>query len=76
MQTRLGSFVESWANIFVGFTINFVANLVILPHFGFRTLTAEKNFVIGCLYTGISLVRSFVIRRYFNGLKFGNTEKT
>jgi len=71
-QTRWGSFVESWANIAVGFTINYTANLIILPMFGFSTLTAEKNFVIGLLYTVISLCRSFVIRRYFNGLRFGN----
>lgn len=75
MQTRLGSFIESWANIAVGFTINYTANLLILPAFGFHSLTPGKNFVIGCIYTVISLCRSFVIRRYFNGLKFGNTEK-
>lgn len=72
MQTKLGSFVESWANIAVGFTINFVANLVILPMFGFTSLTPAKNFAIGLLYTVISLVRSYVLRRWFNGLKFGN----
>lgn len=74
MQTRLGSLTESGANIAVGFSINYIANLVILPLFGFASLTPGKNFVIGCLYTVISLVRSFVIRRYFNGLKFGNKE--
>ena len=71
-QTKLGSFVESWANIAVGFSINFAANLVILPAFGFTGLTLGNNFIIGVIYTGISLVRSFVIRRWFNGLKFGN----
>lgn len=71
-QTRLGSFAESWANIAVGFTINYIANLIILPLFGFTSLTARTNFIIGCIYTVISLVRSFILRRYFNGLKFGN----
>jgi len=74
-QTKLGSFVESMANIAVGFTINYIANLVILPAFGFQSLTPGKNFVIGLLYTVISLVRSFVIRRYFNGLRFGNANR-
>lgn len=72
MQTRRGSFVEAWANIFVGFTVNYFANLVILPAFGFSSLTPGKNFLIGVAYTGISLVRSYVLRRWFNGLKFGN----
>lgn len=73
-QTRLGSFVEAWANIVVGFAINFTANLIVLPLFGFDTLTASKAFGIGVIFTGISLARSYVLRRWFNGLRFGNTE--
>lgn len=69
-QTKFGSLVESGANIVVGFTINYFANMAILPLFGFASLTPGKNFLIGVLYTVISLVRSFVLRRYFNGLKF------
>jgi hypothetical protein len=71
-QTILGSIVESWVNIVIGFTINFTANMIILPMFGFHDLTLSKNFSIGLLYTVISLVRSFVIRRYFNNMKWGN----
>jgi ABC-type Fe3+-siderophore transport system permease subunit len=71
-QTKLGSFAEAWANIFIGFTINYAANLIILPLFGFHSLTAWKNFEIGLLYTLISLARSYVLRRWFNGLRFGN----
>ena len=72
MQTKLGSIAEAWANIAVGFGINFTANLLILPLFGFKGLTIRNNFVIGIIYTVISLVRSYVLRRWFNGLKFGN----
>lgn len=71
-QTKLGSFVEAWGNILVGFWINYGANMLILPMFGFTGLTAGKNFIIGLLYTVISLVRSYVLRRWFNGLKWGN----
>lgn len=71
-QTKLGSITEAWANIAAGFTINFIANMLILPLFGFTTLTLRTNFIIGLLYTVISLVRSYVLRRWFNGLKFGN----
>lgn len=71
-QTIIGSIAESWVNIAIGFTINYVANLLILPLFGFTSLTPGKNFVIGLVYTVISLVRSFVIRRWFNGLTWGN----
>lgn len=71
-QTKLGSIAEAWANIAVGFAVNFSANLVILPLFGFTSLTVRNNFIIGLLYTVISLVRSYALRRWFNGLKFGN----
>jgi hypothetical protein len=74
-QTRLGSFVEAWANIAVGFGINFTANLIVLPWFGFNA-TAGDAFGIGLVFTAISLVRSYVIRRWFNGMKFGNAEAT
>ena len=69
-QTKFGSLVEASANIAVGFTINFTANLLILPLFGFSSLNASKAFGIGLVFTVISLCRQFIIRRYFNGLKF------
>jgi hypothetical protein len=71
-QTKLGSFAEAWANIAVGFAINFTANMLVLPLFGFA-ITASKAFGIGIIFTVISLARSYLLRRYFNGLKFGNT---
>lgn len=71
MQTKLGSFAEAWANIVIGFSINWVANMAILPLFGFH-VTGGQAFEIGIWFTGISLVRSYVLRRWFNGLKFGN----
>jgi hypothetical protein len=72
-QTKLGSFVEAWANIFVGFSINWCANMLILPMFGFniRPLAA---FNMGLIFTAISLARSYALRRWFNGLKFGNAK--
>ena len=70
-QTQLGSFVEAWANIAVGFAINWTANMLVLPRFGFN-VTAGQALGIGVVFTGISLVRSYVLRRWFNGLRFGH----
>lgn len=72
-QTKFGSFVEAWANIAVGFTINFTANMLVLPLFGFN-VTGTQAFGIGLIFTVISLARQYVLRRWFNGLKFGNAE--
>jgi hypothetical protein len=75
MQSVKRSWLESWSNIFIGFGINFTANMVILPLFGFKDLTVEKNLVLGILYTIISLLRSFCIRRWFNRNDDGRQEK-
>lgn len=72
-QTKLGSFVEAWANIAVGFSINWCANMVVLPIFGFN-VSGMIAFHIGLIMTGVSLARQYVLRRWFNGLKFGNKE--
>jgi hypothetical protein len=63
-QTRLESFVEAWINVFIGFWINFTANMLILPYFGFTRITLASNFVIGMIYTVISVVRSYAVRRW------------
>lgn len=68
-QSKLGSFVEAWANIVIGFAINFTANMIVLPLFGFDNLTAAIAFEIGLVFTVISLVRSYVLRRVFNRIK-------
>ncbi|MDE2102743.1 MAG: hypothetical protein KGL39_36195 [Patescibacteria group bacterium] len=66
-QSVKHSWMEAWANIVIGYSINFCANLVILPIFGFH-ITLLNNFYMGLLYTGVSLVRQFWLRRYFNAL--------
>lgn len=65
-QTRLGSLIEAMMNVAIGFVINFVANMLILPAFGFTSLTWQTNLWIGLAYTVVSVVRSYVIRRWFN----------
>jgi hypothetical protein len=68
MQTRMGSFVEAIANIAVGFGVNYSANLLVLPWFGFH-VTAGQAFGIGLIFTGISLARSYALRRVFANIK-------
>lgn len=71
-QTWWGSIVEAKTNIVIGFAINWTANMLVLPLFGFDSLTAGKAFGIGLVFTVISILRQLVIRRWFNGMKFGN----
>lgn len=73
-QTLWGSIVESKANIAIGFGINYVANLLVLPWFG-HDVTPGDALGIGVVFTVISFARTMVIRRWFNGMKFGNVRK-
>ncbi len=67
-QTRLGSWLEAWANILIGFGINWCANMLIFPLFGWE-ITGLQAFNVGLIFTAISLVRSYVLRRVFNRIK-------
>lgn len=64
-QSRLGSLIEALINVVIGFWINYIANLLIFPLFGFH-ISLSDNFIMGLIYTGISIGRSYVIRRWFN----------
>ena len=63
MQTRLESFIEVWINVGIGFLINLLANFLILPAFGLA-VTFGQSFWIGVAFTAISIVRSYIIRRW------------
>lgn len=71
-QSRLSSFYEALFNIFIGFSINFVANIWLIPMFAVgsdgqpASLSMAANWWMGCAYTVISLIRQYVIRRWFN----------
>ena len=67
-QTKKGSMYEALTNTAVGWIINYTANIVILPKFGFD-VTYEQAFWIGCIFTVISIIRSYVMRRVFNAIK-------
>lgn len=64
-QTKMGSLIEALINVVIGFSINFVANMLIFPLFGFH-ITPGANFALGLIYTVISVARSYCVRRWFN----------
>jgi membrane associated rhomboid family serine protease len=64
-QTRLGSLIESAFSVAIGLAVSLVANALIFPRYGFHP-TLGENAAISAIYTAISLVRQFLVRRYFN----------
>ena len=65
MQTRIGSLFESAVNIVIGYFVALLSQLLVFPMFGID-VPFSANLWIGAWFTVISLVRSYVIRRWFN----------
>lgn len=63
-QSRKHSFIESLFNVFIGYVIAFASQLLIFPMYG-GTFTLEQNFYIGLWFTLVSVIRSYIIRRWF-----------
>jgi hypothetical protein len=64
-QTRMGSLIESLMNIVIGYIVALASQLVIFPLFDIN-VPLSTNLWIGAWFTAISLVRSYIIRRWFN----------
>ena len=64
-QTKLGSLIESLMNILIGYFVALATQIAIFPIFNIH-VSLSTNLWIGAWFTAISLVRSYVIRRWFN----------
>lgn len=65
MQTRMMSLVESVTNIFVGYAVAVITQLLVFPLFGLAASLGD-NLAIGLIFTVVSLARSYALRRAFN----------
>lgn len=66
-QRRIFSLLESLANIAAGYFIALGAQIVIFPLFGIH-IPLSDDLKISALFTIVSLVRSYTLRRIFNHL--------
>lgn len=67
-QSRLMSLVESLANVLVGYGVAVATQMLVFPLFGLAVTIAE-NLLIGLIFTAVSIVRSYVLRRSFEALR-------
>lgn len=66
MQSKTHSIFESLTNTAVGLLVSIVLNLTILPLvLGVQPSAAEVS-VITAVYTGVSILRGYAMRRLFN----------
>lgn len=66
MQTKKQSLIESISNTAIGFVISYAATFLIFPLVGFES-NAGKNILITLFFTVVSIIRSYTLRRFFNG---------
>ena len=65
MQSHWESFLETALNTASGFAISWLMTSWVLPLYGFP-VTASQGFQITCIFTVISIFRSYLWRRTFN----------
>lgn len=65
MQTKKQSLIESLTNVLIGYLTALVSQWLIFPLFEIK-VSVQDNLIIWLYFTVISLLRSYIIRRYFN----------
>jgi len=64
-QSRAASAIESVANVAVGYGVAVATQASAFPLFGLHASVGD-HLAIGLIFTAVSLVRSYVLRRVFN----------
>ena len=74
-QSRLMSLVESLANVLVGYGVALATQMLVFPVFGLA-VTITENILIGLVFTVVSIVRSYALRRGFEALRLRQSART
>ncbi len=64
-QSHKHSLIETAVNVGSGWLISLGVTAVVMPAFG-HAVTWGENVAITCIFTAVSLVRSYGVRRFFN----------
>ncbi len=65
MQSKRESMIESLTSVGIGWLIGVILNLTILPLFNYN-ITVVDSLWVSLIFTVISVVRGYLIRRFFN----------
>lgn len=67
-QLRRMSLAESLTNVAVGYGIAVTTQIAVFPLFGLH-VSLSDNLAIGALFTIISVIRSYAVRRVFEAIR-------
>jgi hypothetical protein len=62
------SLIEAIANVAVGFGVAVTTQVLLFPVFGLEASSSE-NLAIGCIFTVVSVARSYALRRLFEAMR-------
>jgi len=65
MQSRKHSVIETVFGTTIGFAVAFVTQMIVFPLFGIHT-EVHDNISIGLIFTAVSILRGYAVRRLFN----------
>ena len=65
MQSKRESMIETLTSVFVGWLIGVILNMLVLPLFDYD-VNLTDGVLISIIFTAVSVIRSYVIRRWFN----------
>jgi hypothetical protein len=69
MQTKTFSLIEAITSTLIGFIVSLIVQLIIYPIMDIR-VTIEQNLTITTVFTIVSIVRGYLVRRFFNKIKY------
>jgi hypothetical protein len=67
MQTKTMSLIESITNVILGYIIALITQVLVFPLFDLD-VNIKSHLGIGLIFTVVSLVRSYVLRRVYEKL--------
>ena len=70
-QSRRLSLLEAVTNVTLGYVLAVATQIVVFPWFGLHASLGD-NLGIGAVFTSISLIRGYVLRRLFEFIAAGN----
>ena len=65
-QSRRMSLIEAITNVTLGYGLAVIAQIVVFQWYGLDVSIGD-NLAIGAVFVGISLLRSYALRRLFEG---------
>ena len=67
-QSRAMSFVEAITNVGVGFLVAVLTQITLFPMLELQ-VSVRDNLLIGAIFTAVSIVRTFTLRRPFESIR-------